>query len=63
MEFFFPFSLAIAKLLATDYVSSRLKVKTEYESVKRILALFTAQIVKIMVNVLLLLIAVSIRYR
>ncbi len=58
MEFFFPFSLAIAKLLATDYVSSRLKVKTEYESVKRILALFTAQIVKIMVNVLLLLIAV-----
>jgi hypothetical protein len=58
MDFAFPFSLAIAKLLASDYVSSRLQVKTEYEAVKRILALFTAQIVKIVVNVLLLLVAV-----
>jgi hypothetical protein len=58
MDFAFPFSLAIAKLLASDYVSRRIQVKTEYESVKRILALFTAQIVKIVVNVLLLLVAV-----
>jgi hypothetical protein len=58
MDFVFPFSLAIAKLLASDYVSSRIQVKTEYESVKRILALFTTQIVKIVVNVFLLLVAV-----
>jgi hypothetical protein len=58
MDFFFPFSLAIAKLLASDYVSRHIQVKTEYESVKRILELFTAQIVKIVVNVLLLLVAV-----
>jgi hypothetical protein len=58
MDFFFPFSLAIAKLLASEYVSSRIQVKTEYESVKRILALFTEQIVKVVVNVLLLLTAV-----
>lgn len=58
MEFAFPFSLAIAKLLASEYVSSRIQVKTEYESVKRILALFTEQIVKIVVNVILLLVAV-----
>jgi hypothetical protein len=58
MEFVFPFSLAIAKLLASNYVSSRIQVKTEYESVKRILALLTTQIVKIVVNVLLLLVAV-----
>jgi hypothetical protein len=58
MDFAFPFSLAIVKLLASNYVSSRIQVKTEYESVKRILALFTAQIVKSVVNVLLLLVAV-----
>jgi hypothetical protein len=58
MDFAFPFSLAIARLLASDYVSSRLLVKTEYVSVKRILSLFTAQLVKIVVNVLLLLSAV-----
>ncbi len=58
MEFFFPFSLAIAKLLASNYVSSRIQVKTEYESLKRILALLTTQIVKIVVNVLLLVVAV-----
>jgi hypothetical protein len=58
MDFAFPFSLAIAKLLASDYVAGRIRVRTEYESVKRILALFTAQIVRIVVNVLLLLIAV-----
>lgn len=58
MDFAFSLGLAVAKLLASDYVSSRIQVKTEYESVKRILALFTAQIVKIVVNVLLLLVAV-----
>ncbi len=58
MEFAFPFGLAIAKLLASDYVSSRLEVRTEYESVKRIFELLTAQVVKIVVNVLLLLLAV-----
>jgi len=58
MDFAFPFSLAIAKLLASNYVSSRIQVKTEYESVQRILALCTAQIVKIIVNIILLLIAV-----
>jgi len=58
MDFALPFSLAIAKLLASDYVSRRILVETEYESVKRILALFTAQIIKIVVNVLVLLLAV-----
>ena len=58
IPFAFPIGLAVAKLLASGYVSSRIQVKAEYESVKRILALFTAQIVKIMVNVLLLLVAV-----
>ncbi|NTW59198.1 MAG: hypothetical protein HGB21_08095 [Nitrospirae bacterium] len=58
MDFAFPFSLAIAKLLASDYVACRIQARTEYESVRRILALFTAQIVKIAVNVLLLLVAV-----
>lgn len=58
MDFAFSLGLAVAKLLASDYVSSRIQVKTEYESVKRILALFTAQIVKIVVNVLLLLVAI-----
>jgi len=58
MDFAFPFSLAIAKLLASNYVSSRIQVKTEYESVQRILALCTAQTVKIIVNIILLLIAV-----
>ena len=58
MDFAFSLGLAVARLLASDYVSSRIQVKTEYESVKRILALFTAQIVKIVVNVLLLLVAV-----
>jgi len=58
MDFAFPFSLAIAKLLASDYVASRIQIRTEYESVKRILALFTAQIVKSVVNVLFLLVAV-----
>ncbi|HUI68262.1 MAG TPA: hypothetical protein VL087_08630 [Nitrospirota bacterium] len=58
MDFAFPFSLAIAKLLASNYVSSRIQVKTEYESVQRILALCTGQIVKIIVNIILLLIAV-----
>jgi hypothetical protein len=58
MDFAFPFGLAIARLLASDYVSGRIQVKTEYESVRRILALFTAQIIKIMVNVFLLLVAV-----
>ena len=58
MEFAFPFSLAIAKLLASDYVSSRIQVKTEYESVRRILKMFSGQIVRIVVNVLLLLVAV-----
>ncbi len=56
--FAFPFGLAVAKLLASDYVASRIQVETEYESVKRILELFTAQIVKIVVNVLLLVVAV-----
>ncbi len=58
MEFAFPFGLAIAKLLASDYVSGHIQAKTEYESVKRILALFTAQIVRSVVNMLLLLVAV-----
>jgi hypothetical protein len=58
MEFVFPFSLAIAKLLASEYVSIHIQVKTEYEAVKRILALLTAQTVKIVVNVLCLLVAV-----
>jgi hypothetical protein len=58
MDFTFPLSLAIAKLLASDYVAGHIQVRTEYESVKRILSLFTAQLVKIVVNMLLLLIAV-----
>jgi len=58
MDFVFPFSLAIAKLLATDYVSSRIQVRTEYATVKRIFAQLTAQLVRIAVNVLLLLVAV-----
>lgn len=58
MYFAVPISLAIAKLLASDYVSSHIRIKTEYESVKRILAVFTAQIAKIAMNVLLLLAAV-----
>ncbi len=58
MDFVFSLGLAVAKLFASDYVSSRIQVKTEYESVKRILALFTAQIVKSVVNVFLLLVAV-----
>jgi hypothetical protein len=56
--FAFPLGLAVAKLLASDYVAGRIQVETEYESVKRILELFTAQIVKIVVNVLLLVVAV-----
>jgi hypothetical protein len=58
MDFFFPFGLAIAKLLASDYVSGRIQIRTEYESVKRIFTLFTAQIIKIVVNMLLLLVAI-----
>jgi len=58
MDFAFPFSLAIARLLASDYVSRRIQVRTGYEPVKRILALFTMKIINIMVNVLLLLVAV-----
>jgi hypothetical protein len=58
MDFVFSLGLAVVKLLASDYVSGRIRTKTEYESVKRILALFTEQIVRIVVNVFLLLAAV-----
>jgi hypothetical protein len=58
IPFVFPLGLAVVKLLTSDYVSSRIQVRAEYESVKRILALFTAQIVKIVMNVFLLLVAV-----
>lgn len=58
MDFFFSLGLAAVKLLASDYVSGHIRTRAEYESVKRILALFTAQLVRIVVNVLLLLAAV-----
>ena len=58
MDFAFPLSLIVAKVLASNYVSGRIKVVTEYESVRRILSMFTAQIVKIVVNAVLLLLAV-----
>ena len=58
MDFAFPFSLAIAKILASNYVSRRMKMTAEYESVRRILSMFTAQIVKSVVNAILLLAAV-----
>jgi len=43
MDFAFPLGLAVVKLLTSGLVSSHIQVKTEYESVRRILALFTEQ--------------------
>lgn len=58
LPFFFPVSIAFAKLLVSGFVSERIRVAAEYVSVKRIFALFTEMMIRIVVNVLLLLIAV-----
>ena len=58
LEFVFPIGLAAIKLIASTFVVERIQVRVEYESVNRILRSFTAQIVKSLVNIVLLVAAV-----
>jgi hypothetical protein len=58
LPFIYPAGLAFAKLLFSAYLAERIRVRAEYVSVRRIFALFTELIVRILVNVLLVLLAV-----
>jgi hypothetical protein len=58
LDLVFPIGLAAVKLLASALVVERIQVRVEYDSVRRILRVLTAQVVKSLVNIALLLVAV-----
>ncbi len=57
-DLIYPIGLATVKLLASAFVVDRIQVRAQYESVRRILRFLTEQIVKSLVNIVLLLLAV-----